>query len=252
MRPGLPRQQDVPGRDHILGAVRNPRKAQADCIFILVYDALSSQLLVLTVIKHRNSGLHCLPHCPFHQRCILNRPAVLGYGRCAGIRKSGDVGELFPLLTLCDRADLHHMDRGERRALEPHIIQLVWIVDNRFRVGHRANRRESAAGCCLRACPDILLVCLPRIAQMDMEIDKPRHHPAPGCVYRNSHIGRSLINRSARDGGFLDDLLLFRSRECQPIPDLRHAPILNQDICNLVGSRKRIQQPSPADQYLHI
>ena len=227
LHPGLLGQQDVPGHDHILHGIGDPFHPQAFCILISVHHAAFHHVDILAVSKYGHSLVSGNLHRLAVETGVHHGFPVLTEPHAAGMGHSLNIGQFFSLLPPGHGSQLKHMSRRFLgRTLCNRLIFLP-VINGRKGIGHSHHRGHPAFHRGLSAGSQGLLILQSRIPQMYMKIDKSRHHIT---AFRLQHTG-----------------FLF--------PDLRRDPqdlsFLNQDICLLHRSCRRIHNLSISNQNLH-
>ncbi len=164
---------------------------------------------------------------PAHDFAVAHRHAVVRHGRAAGFLEFADFREVFAFLPLGDAADGIDATGPFLLGLAADIEGDAFVIDYRLGVGHAGNGREAAGDRGSRSGNHVLLVFESGIAQVDMNVDQPRHDQLAACV----DLLRSLFG----------DIL----------GNPADIPVFDQNVEDAVDIVCRIDNPSAFDKYAH-
>ena len=149
-----------------------------------VMDIAAPQQVVDLAVRHdRLPHLCSAAHRLFHQAVRLHAAAI--------VRKADDLGRQRREIDQTAAAALPHRDAAVGDYAHDGIAaddvglrtERLRSIGRRVQVRHRTYRRIASAGRGRRTRRNGLLLRKPRFAQVDMHVDKPRHHVAPSEVY---------------------------------------------------------------------
>jgi hypothetical protein len=191
----------------------------------LVRRSSGLQRRVLAMIDDRNVEHRGVFQRAAHQQRRRDRPAIVGDGDAAGVSQVADFRQLFAVLPNRDGANrIDARDAHVGRALQDELRDRRVVVD-RVRVRHAGHGREAARHRRLRARRDRLFVFLPRLAQMDVNVDQPGRDDTTRRQFHD-------LSRTGR----------------QVAADARDAAVLDQDVEFSVAARNRIDHVNVLQQ----
>ncbi|MPM65994.1 hypothetical protein SDC9_112898 [bioreactor metagenome] len=123
------------------------------------------------MVADKHMKFCCLQHGVFHDSGILHGPPIVREGNGARRLHGGVVGGLFA------GKPYRHGSAGlnfDRCGMGAHIGYDFGAVGGRRRIGHGQYRCDAAGGGCQSSGGNVLFVCLPRLPQVDVHIDKAR------------------------------------------------------------------------------
>jgi len=141
---------------------------------------------------------------PTHDLRVGDRRTVVGDGDGTGVTQLAQRGEDLAFACGGDRAGREHAAEPLLLAALEHEGDELTVVDGRLRVGHRHDGGKASGGGGPRARGDVFLVLLARLAEMDVQVDEARHHPAAAGV---DHLGVTGCYRAG--GADAADAALF-------------------------------------------
>jgi hypothetical protein len=166
-----------------------------------VHDPACGHDLVLAVLgQHHAEGQRVLEGPP-HEAAVLDPGPVVGEQAHAEV---GQLGHRRQLLTGPAHGDgPAHLDPAQRRRPEGHhLANHAGRVDRRSGVGHGHDRGEAAERRRPAAGLDRLGLLPSWLAQVGVEVDQPRPHPAAAAVEDPCPLlGQALAHRGHRTTG---------------------------------------------------
>ncbi len=200
-------------------------QSQAERRRPIVHRAIFGHTRILGVLDNRKAQLSAQPQALAHDVVIENRPAVIGYSHRARALQAAKVREHRAFAGVRRGRNRKHVDhRASLRLAQP--VHPLLRIDCRRCIRHAAHGREPARRSRRRAGRNRLFVCLPGLAQMDVQVNQSRSDDQPPGV--------EFFIRPAAN--------FVRGR------DLRHAPIPQHDIHRRIDLRGGIDHVSTFDQ----
>ena len=126
------------------------------------------------MVDHRQVEILCILHRPPHNAGIRNGPAIVRDRYRTGRLHFAHLGEFGTIRGLCDRPDREDVGQARVLGLLDHVAGDGGVVIDRIGVRHRANGRPTAGRGRRTTRGDRFLMLLPRLTQVNMQIDKPR------------------------------------------------------------------------------
>ncbi len=169
-------------RDHdLLGRRRDPPEPEVRRHEALVHHAALAERGVLGVRDDRATERLRVLERPAEEGRVHHRPPVVGVRDAAGLGQLPELRQLPPREPARHRADgVHAHDAPGPRLREDVVRHGAGVVD-RLRVGHARDRGEPARRRRPGAARDRLLVLLPRLPEVDVDVDESGgDHPPPG------------------------------------------------------------------------
>ena len=139
-----------------------------------MHRAAPGQARVFRMLHHGNSGAPCGPERAQHHIVGENRLAIIGYRNCPGdgVRAAKSVSSLTQAAEGSRGDGKNVCARRARRV--PHPEGPFGGIVDRVRVGHGANRGESAGDGGAGAGMNVLFVFLARRPEVHVNVDQPR------------------------------------------------------------------------------
>jgi hypothetical protein len=192
----------------------------------LVHHAARDERAIFRVRHHgRVDELRVLEHAAHHV-AVHDRLAVVAERDRARRQQRGHLGHHLALEALGGRGDRVH---AHGRILSGAIDDVVGgggVVIDGLGVGHARDRREAARGRRAPARADALLVLLARLAQVAVQVDEARRHPAAGRLDHERVVDAQLP------------------------ADRRDPAVCDQEIADLVALGRRVEHARSAHEDL--
>ena len=222
-------QDEVARHHHVLGGAGDARQAEERRRVALVHDAAAGEAEVLGVLHHRQAVVLGVEQRAAHQLGVHHRLAVVGDRHRAGGGHLADLRQLLPLEPFRHRAD--RIDAGEAVTLRlaADVLRdraVIVRTGTVFAMQQTAVKPPAAAAIVPGA--HRLLVLLPRLAQVDVDVDE---------------AGRD------DEAGGVDDLGVLGHGETLLQP--RHLAVLDQHVDEGVEVLARVDDAAAADQRDH-
>jgi hypothetical protein len=148
----------------------------------LVHHAGAGQVVVLGVLGDRDAEVPRVEEGAAHQLGVPDRQAVVRDRHRAGAHHLADLGQALPRQPLRHRADRVDARPAGAPRLGDDVLGHRPVVVDRIGVGHAGDAGEAARRRRPRAALDRLLVLLPRLAQVDVDVDEAGADDAAGGV----------------------------------------------------------------------
>ena len=139
------------------------------------------------MIDHRQVKIACVLHRPPHYPGVRHGTPVVRNGDRTGGFHLAHFGEFRAVRRFCDRTDRENIGEAGTLRLLDHVSRDRGVVVDRICVRHRTNARPTAGNRRRTAGRDRFFMLLPRLAQMDVHVDKTRSNDQAGSVKNLGH-----------------------------------------------------------------
>jgi len=226
-RPGVFRQQEVPGDHDLLGDSRDSGQTELRGGQSFVHGPAGGQGEILAVGNHRQSQGMGVFQRPAHDGAIHDGFAVVGKGDGSCFLEVPELRQGFPLGTQRNGGDGINMDEVRLSGLAEDEFRDGTVVIHGTGIGHTGHRGESADGGRRASRGNGFLVFIARLPEMDMHIDETGGDDEAPQLHDPESFSL-LLAQIATDPG--------------------DAAALHEDIHSVVQAPAGIDHPCPAEQ----
>ena len=218
--------QNISCYNSIFHCVTNSRQTKLLGIGIFIHTASVYHMNIFTMCQYRNIHACCNLHRFFINLRIHNRFPILTDRRRTRPNHTFNIRKLLTFHPLSDSSCLQDIDQITLHCFIFYIRKSFRIINDRFCVWH-GNQCGNTTPCrSLRSGKYILFMCQPRITQMYMHINQPRHDVAASGI---NHLVRFILDVFF----YFLDLIIFQQYICNLIQlciRIDHMTIFYQDF----------------------
>ena len=221
----LLRERDVAIDHRGLRRCRHRAQSETEARRSRVHRTIFRDSSVFGVLDNRQVQFGAKTHGIAHHFVVENRLAIIRHGNRSGALQRCKIRQRRPTASSRRGCDGEYIDHGSALGMAQPSYPLC-SIHHGSGVGHGANGSESTRGGRSRPAGDRLFVVLPRLAQVNVEIDKSRCN-----------------NQPARIEFFVGPAADFPRQR-----DLRHPSIPQQQIHRRIDLRRRIDHVPTLDE----